>query len=282
MESDDLTAGWENQTIVMAPDEVDRATHTMPTGEPPVDYYGACVFPYEEAEGIYIMLAQAYWHWRERAPLRGLGPAGFDVRLAVSRDGKTFERVGGRKPFMALGREGQFDSRYVWAMPNPIRMGDELWIYYVGNNRDHNDNIDPAAPDGKLLTGIGRAVLRLDGFVSADAGYRGGQLTTPVLRFSGDCLELNAATSGGGSVEVELLDEHGQPIEGYSRTDSQAINGNSLRMPVRWKATDNVGELAGRPVRLRFYMLDCKLYAFQFRTRGSRTTARSITATSVE
>jgi hypothetical protein len=152
-------------------------------------------------------------------------------------------------------------------------MGDELWIYYAGSNRDHDGNISRGAPDGKHLSGIGRAVLRLDGFVSADADYRGGQLTTPALRFSGGRLELNVETSGGGSVEVELLDDQGKPIEGYSRADSQPINGNSVRMPVRWKTTDDVRELAGRPVRLRFYMRDCKLYAFQFRPRGSETAA---------
>jgi hypothetical protein len=159
-------------------------------------------------------------------------------------------------------------------MPNPIRMGDELWIYYVGQNRDHNGNIDPGAPDGKFLSGIGRAVLRLDGFISADAGYRGGWLTTPLIRFSGGRLELNVATSGGGSVEVELLDEQGRPIEGYSKAASRIINGNSVRMPVRWKTTDDVSQLAGRPVRLRFHMQDCKLYAFQFRPRGDKTAAR--------
>jgi len=274
LETDDLKSRWGNQTIVMTPDEIDRATHKMPTEQPPVDFYGACVFPYEEAQDAYIMLVQAYWHWRERAPLKGLGPANFDVQLAVSRDGKTFHRAGERRPFMANGREGQFDSRYVWAMPNPIRMGDELWIYYVGSNRDHYRNIDRSAPDGTHLAGIGRAVLRLDGFISADAGYRGGQLTTPLTRFSGGRLELNVATSGGGSVEVELLDEQGQPIDGYSRADSRPINGNSVRMPVRWKSTDDVSKLAGHPVQLRFYMQDCKLYAFQFLRWDAKTAAK--------
>ena len=266
LETDDLKTGWDQQAIVMAPDEIDWATHATPTEQPPVDFYGACVFPYED---VYIMLLQAYWHWDQRSSLKRLGPLGFDVRLAISRDGKTFSRVGGRKPFMANGREDQFDSRFVWALPNPVRMGDEIWIYYVGQNRGHDGRIAPGAPEGKLLTGIGRAVIRLDGFVSVDAGYRGGQFTTPLIRFSGDRLELNVDTSGGGSVEVELLDEQEQPIQGYARNESQIINGNSVRMPVRWQQHEDVGELAGRPIRLRFYLRDCKLYSFQFRTEGA-------------
>ena len=96
-------------------------------------------------------------------------------RIRASRDGKQFHRAGNRKPFMPTGPDGRFDSRFVWAMPQPIRMGNELWIYYVGMNRDHDQVLDPAAPGGNQLAGIGRAVLRLDGFISADADYSGGR-----------------------------------------------------------------------------------------------------------
>ncbi|MCH2374060.1 MAG: hypothetical protein MK538_07730, partial [Planctomycetes bacterium] len=262
LESDDLK-NWEKQTLVMQPDDLDRAIQKTEPGRPPVNYYGADVFRYEEAEHVYIMLAQAFWQWQRREK-KGLGPSGFDVRLSTSRDGIKFRRAGDRKPFMAMGPSGRFDSRGVWAMPNPIRMGDELWIYYVGSNRDHDDNIDPTA-DGKHLTGISGAVLRRDGFVSAYAGYEGGQITTPPIRFAGRRLELNVDTSGGGSIVVEILDTSGQPIAGYAASDAIAVNGNSVRMPVLWRGGDDVASLAGRDIRLRFYMRDCKLYAFQFR-----------------
>ena len=89
--------------------------------------------------------------------------------------------------------------------------------------------------------------------------------TTPPIRFSGRRLDLNVATSAGGSVEVELLDEQAEPIEGYAKIDARVINGNSVRMPVRWTTTDDVSKLASSSIRLRFYLRDCKLYAFQFR-----------------
>jgi len=263
LESDDLL-DWDSENVVMEADELDLATHKTPTQQPPVDYYGADVFRYDGADDVYIMLAQAFWHWQRRSSTSGLGPAGFDVRLAISRDGKTFQRAGGWEPFMATGPDGGFDSRMVWAMPHPIRMGNELWIYYVGVNRDHDGVIDPLAAD-KHLTGIGRAVLRLDGFVSADAGYGGGQITTPLIRFSGRRLELNVETGGGGSVVVEVLDAEGRPVADHSRADAIAVNGNSVHMPVTWKKGGDVASLAGQPVRLRFHMQDCKLYAFQFR-----------------
>ena len=262
LESDDLLK-WENQSIVMQADADDLATHETPTKQPPVDYYGADVFRYTEAEDTYIMLAQPFWHWYRREGTSGLGPSTFDVRLAVSRNGKSFQRVGKRRPFLPGGPDGRFDSRFVWAMPDPVRMDDELWIYYVGMNRDHDGVLDPAA-SGKLLSGISRAVLRLDGFVSADAGYNGGTITTPTIRFQGQRLELNVQTSGGGSVLVEVLDESGKPLSGFSKSDALPVVGDSVRMPVAWKSPADVGTLAGHPIRLRFHMQDCKLYAFHF------------------
>jgi len=261
LESDDLLH-WDNQSVVMEADEIDLATHETPTAQPPVDYYGADVFRYAEADDVYIMLAQAYWHWRERKPLKGLGPSSFDVRLAVSRDGKSFQHAS-RQPFMATGPDGRFDSRWVWAMPHPIRMGDELWIYYVGSNRDHSGNIDPAS-GGKRLSGISRAVLRPDGFVSADAGHDGGEITTPPIRFVGDRLELNVETTANGTVQIEIQDDSGTAVEGFTIDDADEITGDHVRRSVTWNGSSDVSSLTDKPVRLRFVIRDAKLYSFRF------------------
>ena len=276
MESDDLVH-WDTQSIVWEADEEDRATHGTSTGMHPVDYYGACVFKYPDAGDLYILLAQAFWHWKDRPPeerwgyspdpqrrkkrVERLGPSTMDVRLGLSHDGKAFCRSVDRGPFISLGPDGRFDSKLVWAMPNPIRMGDELWFYYAGGNTDHDGFVDPIS--SHLLSGISRAVLRLDGFVSADADYSGGQLTTRPILYEGERLELNADTFGGGCIQVELLDKGGKPIEGFTRNDSQPLYGNSVAM--RWNTGKSLGVLAGQAVRLRFIMQDCKLYAFQFR-----------------
>jgi len=257
---------WTDEQVVLEADEQDLATHETPGGYPPVDFYGAAVSKYDEAEDVYIMLAQAFWHWQRRPKKAGWAPATMDVRLCASRDGKTFHRLGERRTFIRLGWEGSFDSKTVWAMPNPVRVGDELWVYYVGTNRDHDHLLDPAAPEGKYQGAVSRAIMRLDGFVSADAGYGGGELVTPTIQFEGKRLELNLDTSAGGSAVVELLDGEGKPIEGFSRDDATPSNGNSVRMPVSWSGNADVSRLAQKPIKIRFLMRDCKLYAFQFTT----------------
>ena len=89
-----------------------------------------------------------------------------------------------------------------------------LGVTPSGLNKDHDGLVDPAA--GGYLSGIGRAVMRLDGFVSAEAEYGGGEIVTPIIRFSGERLELNVDTGGGGSVLVELQDAYGRPISGFA------------------------------------------------------------------
>ncbi len=269
LESDDLKE-WDCESRVFEPDEADLGTYEASAGVAPVDYYGATVFKYpgvgsEEDrtvdDGVYIMLAQAFWHWMPRG-----APGTRDVRLAVSRDGRDFQRVGSRKPFLGPGPAGRFDSQQIWIMPDPIVMGDELWLYYAGMNwnRVSPPGVDPQAPDGKRLSAISRAIMRLDGFVSAAAPYEGGELVTPLIQFEGNRLELNVDTSGGGALKVEIVGEDGNPIRGFAVSEADWINGNSVKMPVSWNGRQDVSSLAGQPLRLRFVMRDCNLYAFQF------------------
>ena len=226
----------------------------------PLDLYGPCVFKYSETKDVYFAMLPAYYHWRMEGGKPW--PATFEVQLAVSRDGRNFTRLGDRKPFLRLGLEGSFSSKMVWSFPKPIRMGDELWIYYRGGNFDHSGRLDPRA--GVREAAISRAIMRLDGFVSADADYTGGWLTTPPLIFEGKGLELNLDTSAGGVARVEIQDASGNPVPGHTLHEADELNGNSVRFPVSWHGRSDVSNLAGDPVKLHFKLRNCKLYAFQF------------------
>ncbi len=302
-ESDDLFA-WEKTQVVLQPDELDMTgwirplvvmekmrvererlknypaetadaidesgkghpfADQVPTTGSPVDVYGPGVMPYGDGiDRVYVSLMMMFHHWhREPGPDNSEYPDTGDVQLGLSRDGRNFIRPGGRKPFLSVGPAGSFDSRWIWAMPGLVTLKDEIWIYYYGMNIDHFWRIDPDSPG--LMTGISRSKLRLDGFVSADFDYAGGTILTPPLRFSGSRLELNIDTGAGGMGRVEILDEHGAPIPGYTLADADFINGNKVRMSVSWAGKTDLSSLEGRTVRLRFKMRSAKLYAFQFR-----------------
>ena len=111
---------------------------------------------------------------------------------------------------------------------------------------------------------VERLLLRTDGFASVTAPWRGGEMLTKPLIFSGKELVINYRTSAPGFVRVELQDAGGQPIPGYTLDDCPEIIGDEVERSVAWKQGPDVSRLAGQPVRLRFVMKDSDLFALRF------------------
>ena len=93
---------------------------------------------------------------------------------------------------------------------------------------------------------------------------QGGELRTRPFKFTCQKLSLNFATSAAGSLQVELSDAEGQPLPGFSLSDSDEHFGDSLDRTVTWQGNTDVLSLAGNPVRLRFRLRDAEIYSFQF------------------
>jgi hypothetical protein len=111
---------------------------------------------------------------------------------------------------------------------------------------------------------IRRMTLRTDGFASVQAPYDGGEMITKPVIFDGDELRLNVSTSAVGSVRVEIQDESGAPIPGFTLDDCPELFQDQIDLPVRWRSEARLGALAGKPVRLRFALYDADLYAMRF------------------
>jgi len=129
-------------------------------------------------------------------------------------------------------------------------------------------------------------VQRLDGFVSADAPYSGGELKTRPLTFDGNRLVLNVDTDATGFAQVGILGADGQEIDGFGLDDCVYINGDFVDTTVEWreKGTD-VSKLAGQPIQIVFRMRGTKLFSFQFlkadhRADGTDRSAKDREATS--
>jgi hypothetical protein len=265
MFSEDLRHWTPDNRRVFAADEIDNLG--MPPGSPRMDFYAGHVSKYTEAPDVYLALGAAFYYWKRTTSRIGdahvpdnLFPATLEVQLLTSRDGLHWSRTPGRRPFVRLGLRGTWWSRMVWPSDHIIRMGDSLWVFFSGYNVAHNKEQDLLPCDGAR----GRAELRLDGFISADAACTGGELITRPLVFAGGCLQLNMDTSAGGSVRVELQDATGRPVPGFGEAEANEINGNYLRATASWKRCSNVVGLAGKPIRLRFIMRSARLYSFQF------------------
>jgi hypothetical protein len=155
--------------------------------------------------------------------------------------------------FIRPGREelnwGDRSTMPVWGILQTAP--DEMSIYFSQHYRYPSHHIK-------------RGVLRLDGIASAKAPYDGGELITRPLRFSGDKLVLNFATSAVGSVRVEIQDADGKPIPGYTLGDATELYGDEIAKAYAWKQGTDVSKLAGKPVKLRLVMKDADVYSYRF------------------
>jgi hypothetical protein len=187
-----------------------------------------------------------------------------EIQLASSRDLVTWERPH-RVALVPPGPPGAWDCGFVSSATEAFRYGDEIRLYYSGQNFSHGDpaaKIDPR-PSRRASRSIGLATWPLDRFVSADGDEAGGRLTTVPLHFTGRRLELNVGMGSRGSVGVEILDAHERPIEGFDM--SALLTTDSLRATVAWRGGPDVSRLARQSIRLRFTIRSAQLYSFAFR-----------------
>ena len=230
---------WTDTEDVLAPDEMDP---------PGLEFYGMPVFMYE---GLYLGQLYAYHAPPEEPQIRFSGS--IDIQLAVSRDGIVWERVGERRPFIPNGPPGSIDAGEMCTARAPVVVGDELWFYYSAGASEHG----VTGRSGPICL----AKLRLDGFVSVDAGNEMGTLVTKPFRCGGGQLQVNAAARGG-SVAVAVLDETGLQHEGFGRVDCALFDGDSVEHYVTWRGKTSLDELRGRNIRLKFYLRSARLFSF--------------------
>ena len=87
-------------------------------------------------------------------------------------------------------------------------------------------------------------------------------ITKPII-FKGNSLMVNFSTSAAGSLRVEIQDSKGKAVEGYSLSECRKIYGDEIERVVQWDKA-NVGNLAGRSIRLRFVLKNADVFAFGF------------------
>jgi len=228
---------------------------------PDTDIYTPCVFQYPWADDAYFAFPSIYRHFPEPPAGKYENDGLLDVQLAVSRDGVVFQRPF-RKPYVSLGTAGQRDGAQIYMGVGALRVGDAIYQYYGGYGFTHGEFVEMESRRDAGAAYL--AVQRVDGFVSADAAYEGGSLTTPHLVFKGKCLILNIDASGSGEARIDILGEDGFPIDGFAAGDCRPILGNHAAKTVEFRNGPDLSPLAGTPIRIRFRMRAAKLYSFRF------------------
>lgn len=215
----------------------------MEANEPGEHLYTSVTQPYFRAPHIYIAL-----------PTRFQARAGAitDIVLMATRPGSSRYHRHFKEAFIRPG------------------LGERGW----GNRANYITlNVVQTSPThmSMFMYGGGHYVLRLDGFISVHAGHEQGEFTTKPLKFAGNQLELNYSTSGAGRIRVEIQDDQGNPIPGYTLEDSGVIYGDDISRIVTWNDSSDVSKLAGKPICLRFVMNEADIFSLRFSAKTPRS-----------
>jgi hypothetical protein len=217
---------------------------------PPEHLYTNAVQPYARAPHLYLGFPKRFVPERTKVPDHGFEGLS-DAVFMCSRDGVRFRRY--VEAFIRPGPDpSNWTERNMMPATGLVETSpQEISVYYVENYRHETCRLR-------------RGTIRTDGFVSMSAAVPGGEFTTMPFTFAGRQLTLNYATSAVGSVRVELQDEAGAPLTGYALEDCPEVFGDALEQAVAWKGGSDLSALAGRPIRLRFMMVDADLYSIRF------------------
>ena len=84
----------------------------------------------------------------------------------------------------------------------------------------------------------------------------------------GETLQVNV-DAGDGRFYAEILDADGNPIPGFTVNEARIFGGvDQLRLEPWWKGQKDLTSLKGKTIRLKFYLNNAKLYAFQIKSEN--------------
>lgn len=187
-----------------------------------------------------------------------------DLCLGFSRDGFHWARPS-RTAFIGVSeRQGDWNWANVQSAGGVcVVNGDRLHFYVSGR----------AGVPGTSLPGVcstGLATLRRDGFASVTDVWPAGitrqimrepaTLITRPVRFSGAHCFVNADIAG--ALRVELLDQAGKSIPGFTTDKCEVVSGDRTKHAVRWTGSPSIASLAGTIVRFKFVLDRARLFAF--------------------
>lgn len=250
----------------------------MRFGDTPREHiYEAPTIPYYRNPALYIVLANRFNPGRRALTLAEEKQLGLSVIASENPNTPNYTFASDANDLVLLVTKPgslDYDRPFMEAF---LRPGPDLGNWSSRNNY-------PSLGGGIIPTGpaeisfyitrhhlqkdnfIQRISLRKDGFLSVNAPYAGGEMTTVPLTFTGDHLELNFSTSGAGEIRVEVDSLDGKPLPGFAFEDCDVLIGDRIGGIVSWHGRQSLSAYAGKPVRLRFRMMDADLYAFQFPT----------------
>ena len=262
---------WSKPRFILGPDDRDA---------PQIEFHTSPVFPYR---GQYFSLNQ----------ILNRSAGIMEIELMCSRDGIAWERPYRDTHFLARGKPGAFDAATLLTNNTPLLDGDEMRFYYGA----YRGTAIGGVGLGKQVigtrdyrSGVGLAVIQRDRFVaivpdpavssrnslkvtretvgkaapkSAKPNTIGQVTLKPLDLRSVTEITINADASKG-RVFVEILNEDGWRVRGFSKEDATAITADTLSGAVAWKEA-SLRDLKPGLHMLRIHIENAKLFAVTLR-----------------
>lgn len=238
---------WTKPELVLTPDDLDKPT---------VEFHTSPVFYHE---GVYFCLNQILD--------RGTGGGVIDIELMISRDGFSWDRPFRDQWFLARSEGLVFDSGSMFTNSTPIVLDDEIRFYYGGYSDGATD-----ADDSRQISGVGLATIPLNRIAGIRPMARSdqptlrkplenrGQVTLKPLELSPSAAIYLNADAVEGSITVELLNEEGFRMDGWTRDSCTPVKGDDLRHVVQWK-DKSLSDLPEGRYMIRIFLDNATLYA---------------------
>ncbi len=176
-----------------------------------------------------------------------------DCELAYSADAIHWHRIAPGVPFIprSLGAypDGGPDCGCIYTAA-PVQDEAGLTFYYMGGNGRHTDFRE---------TSFLGATLRIGHFVCFQAGEEEGFLETTALNIAPSSLVLEADCGADGEIKVQVVNEDGDAIPGYTFGHSRWVK-HLAGYEVLWDGHELLPQAMA--VRLQFRFKNMKLFSF--------------------
>ena len=187
-----------------------------------------------------------------------------DCQLTYSTNGWHFQRTI-REPFIPNGEPGDPTSGCIYPS-SIVNLGDKIRIYSSASIGEHAQlRADPSLNQGSILT----HELRKDGFIYLEPPGGTGEFTTKWVLWKSGEININVSVPFG-EILVEIMDQYGNPINGYTYAESIPFKGNSNNYVPKWNNDKHLSQLSGRVIKIGVRIANGRIFAlrgdYQFMT----------------
>jgi hypothetical protein len=202
------------------------------------------------------------------------------TRVCYSRDGVCWRYPQGRRPFLEVGKPGDFDAGFIAFNTTLTEFEDEHRLYYNGLRYPHGWCIDQnfqmrediALEEQRQYAQFkGLARIKRDRFAGLGTAYK-GRFDAEAGTRQGSTLAINARCPQG-YVRVAIAEQrahaHVEPrkseaLPGFGFDDCIPITGDGVNLPVRFR-DKSVAEIpANLPLVLRFEVMTGEVFAYEW------------------